>query len=135
MPGAEVFFDTSVLLYLLSTDGKKADRVEALLEGSGSISVQVLNEFAAVARGKLAMSFAEIREILATVRAVCRIHPLTVEMHDRATEIAERYRFSVYDSVIVASAQLAGCKTLCTEYLQPQIIEGQLIVMNPFLPA
>ena len=46
----------------------------------------------------------EIREILATVRTVCRTHPLMVETHDHAIEIAERYKFSVYDSVIVASA-------------------------------
>jgi len=134
MPDAEVCIDTSVQLYLLSEDDRKADRVEALLQDSGNVSVQVLNEFTAVSRGKLGMSFAEIREILATVRAVCRTHPLTLETHDRAIEIAERYRFSVYDSVIVASAYLAGCKTLYAEDLQHlQVIERQLTIINPFL--
>ena len=81
------------------------------------------------------MSFAEIREILATVRTVCRTHPLTLETHERALEIAERYRFSVYDSLIVASARLACCKTLYAEDLQHlQVIEGQLTIINPFLP-
>ena len=81
------------------------------------------------------MSFAEIREILGTVRAVCRIHSLTTETHDRAIEIAERYKFSMYDSVIVASAYLAGCRTLYAEDLQHlQIIERQLTIVNPFLP-
>jgi predicted nucleic acid-binding protein len=135
MPDADVFFDTSVLLYLLSADEKKADRVEALLQDCGHVSVQVLNEFTAVSRGKLGMSFAEIREILGTVRAVCRIHSLTTETHDRATEIAERYKFSMYDSGIVASAYLAGCRTLYAEDLQHlQIIERQLTIVNPFLP-
>jgi predicted nucleic acid-binding protein len=135
MPDADVFFDTSVLLYLLSADEKKADRVEALLQDFGHVSVQVLNEFTAVSRGKLGMSFAEIREILTTVRAVCRTHPLTLETLDRAIEVAERYKFSVYDSVIVTSAYLAGCKTLYAEDLQHrQVIEGQLTIMNPFLP-
>ena len=130
-----VFFDTSVLLYLLSADEKKADRVEALLQDFGHVSVQVLNEFTAVSRGKLGMSFAEIREILTTVRAVCRIHSLTTETHDRAIEIAERCKFSVYDSVIVASAHLAGCKILYAKDLQHlQVIEGQLTIINPFLP-
>ena len=31
---------------------------------------------------------------------------------DKATEIAERYGFSFYDSVIVASALLAGCRPM-----------------------
>jgi len=133
MSDAESFFDTSVLLYLLSTDGAKADRVEELLDESGAISVQVLNEFTVVALRKLGLSFAELREVLGIIRAVCVTHPLTVEHHDKAVEIAERYRFSFYDSVIVASALLSDCKTLYSEDLQHrQVIEKQLTVINPF---
>ena len=74
MSGADSFFDTSVLLYLLSSDTEKADRVEA-----------------------------------------------------------ERYKFSFYDSVIVASALHARCKILYSEDLQHgQVIEKQLRVTNPF---
>lgn len=133
MTGAEAFFDTSVLLYLLSADAESADRAETLLGQSGVISVQVLNEFTAVASRKLAMPPAETREVLDTVRAVCRTESLTVEDHDRAVEIVERYRFSFYDSVIVASALRSGCKTLYSEDLQHgQIIDRQLTIINPF---
>ena len=48
MNGAEVFFDTNVLLYLMSADEAKADRAESLIGAGGVISVQVLNEFASV---------------------------------------------------------------------------------------
>jgi predicted nucleic acid-binding protein len=48
MSGADSFFDTSVLLYLLSDDTVRADRIETLLSARGVISVQVLNEFAVV---------------------------------------------------------------------------------------
>jgi predicted nucleic acid-binding protein len=41
MSGAESFFDTSVLLYLLCSDEEKADRVEGLLAESGTISVGI----------------------------------------------------------------------------------------------
>lgn len=134
MSDAESFFDTSVLLYLLSAETLKADRVEELLEKSGAISVQVLNEFTAVAIRKLGLSFAEVREVLGVIRTLCVTHSLTVEHHDKATEIAERYRFSFYDSVIVASALLSGCKTLYSEDLQHrQAIDKQLTVVNPFL--
>lgn len=133
MSDADSFFDTSVLLYLLSADADKADRVEDLLERSGVISVQVLNEFTVVATRKLGLSFAEAREVLGTVRMVCATHPLTVEHHDKGAEIAERYRFSFYDSVIIASALLARCKTLYSEDLQHrQTIDSQLTVINPF---
>ena len=51
MPGS--FFDTNVLVYLASGDVAKADRAEATLAKGGSISVQVLNELANVARRKM----------------------------------------------------------------------------------
>lgn len=133
MSGAEAFFDTNVLLYLISADTQKADRVEELLEQPAVISVQVLNEFTAVASRKLGMSLTDIREVLETVRKVCRSEPLTIEDYDRAVEIAMRYKFSFYDSVIVASSLRAGCKTLYSEDLQHrQVIERQLTVINPF---
>jgi predicted nucleic acid-binding protein len=136
MSGAESFFDTSVLLYLLSGEAEKADRAETLLEQSGVISVQVLDEFTVVAIRKLGLSFAEVREVLGVVRSLCVTHPLTIEHHDKGTAIAERYGFSFYDSVIVASALLASCKTLYSEELQHrQIIEKQLAVINPFASA
>ena len=53
MSGAESFFDTNILLYLLSGESDKADRAEVVLVKGGIISVQVLNEFAAVASRKL----------------------------------------------------------------------------------
>jgi predicted nucleic acid-binding protein len=133
MSGADSFFDTSVLLYLLSSDSEKADRVEALLAESGTISVQVLNEFTAVASRKLKMPLVEIREVLETIRDICRTEPLTIEDHDRACEIMERYRFSFYDSVILASALHAGCKILYSEDLQHgQVIDEHLRITNPF---
>ena len=79
----------------------KADRVEELLIGGGTISVQVLNEFAAVASRKLSLSWGEIKDILGPIRAICEVDPVSIETHDRAIEIAGRYRFSFYDSAIV----------------------------------
>jgi predicted nucleic acid-binding protein len=128
------FFDTNVLLYLLSDDIAKADMAETLLAKGGMISVQVLNEFSSVASRKLGMSWREIREILDTVRAVCGVVPVTIESHDRAIDLSERYGFSIYDSLILASAILAGCITLFTEDLQNgQCIDDQVIVRNPFM--
>jgi len=134
MSAADVFFDTSIVLYLLSADTRKADRVEALLGAGGAISVQVLNEFAAVARRKAGLSWPEVREVLSALRATCVAHPLTEDTHDRGLDIAERYGFSLYDSMIVAAARDAGCATLFSEDLQHrQVIDGILTVRNPFI--
>ncbi|MBA2592222.1 MAG: PIN domain-containing protein [Pseudomonadota bacterium] len=133
MNDPEAFHDTNIVLYLLSSDPVKADCAEALLAAGGRISVQVLNEFVAVATRKFGMSWSEIGEILSIVRAVCRVEPLTVETHDRARLIAERYRFGFYDALIVATALLSGCTVLYSEDLQAgQKIDSQLTVVNPF---
>jgi predicted nucleic acid-binding protein len=133
MSAADTFFDTNVLLYLLSDDTAKGDRAEQLLAGGGSISVQVLNEFAAVAAGKFAIEITKIREILSAIRLVCSVKPLEVETHELGLELAERYRYSVYDSMILAAALRAGCSTLFSEdYQDGQTIEG-LTIRNPFV--
>jgi predicted nucleic acid-binding protein len=133
MSAAERFFDTNVILYLLSGDDARADRAEKELSAGGVVSVQVLNEFASVALRKLKMSIAEIREVLATIRAVCTIVPISEETHDLGLQVAERYGLSVYDAMIVAAAVLAGCKTVMSEDMQDgQILEGRLQVRNPF---
>ena len=60
MANSTVFFDTNILLYLLSDDTTKADQAEALLSAGGVISVQVLNEFTSIAYRKLKMTYREI---------------------------------------------------------------------------
>ena len=130
---AGAFFDTNVLLYLLSADAAKADRAEELLAGSGTVSVQVMNEFAAVALRKLGMSHGEVREALAPIRSVCRVVPLTAETHDEALGIAERYGYSLYDALILGAARMAGCGRVYSEDMQAgQVIDEGLVIVNPF---
>lgn len=134
MRETDPFFDTNVLLYLLSNDTAKANRAEALLAAGGVISVQVLNEFASVASRKLRMSWVEIIDVLKTLQAVCHVEPLDLQTHELALKIAERYGFSVYDAMILAAAQRAGCRMVFSEDLQDgQLIKPQLTVVNPFV--
>lgn len=128
------FFDTNILLYLLSEDSRKADRAEAILAMGGVISVQVLNEFASVVSRKLKMTYAEIRDVLQIVRAVCQTQALTIETHELGLDIAERLGFSLYDSMIVSAAMQSGCTILYSEDMKHgQEIDDQLVITNPFL--
>lgn len=133
MRGTDAFFDTNILLYLLSADAAKADRAEQVIAQGGLISVQVLNEFASVASRKLKMSYAEIRDFLTTMRSMVAVEPLSVQTHESALVLAERYGFAFYDALIVAAALLAGCQILYSEDLQDgHYIENRLLVRNPF---
>ena len=133
MSAAEHFVDTNVLLYLLSDDTAKADRAEEVVAAGATVSVQVLNEFAAVALRKLRMNAAEVREALEPIIKICTIVPLTLSVHQRGLAVAGRYRLSLYDALIAAAALDAGCTTLYTEDLQDgQLLDGALRVKNPF---
>jgi predicted nucleic acid-binding protein len=47
--------------------------------------------------------------------------------------VMERYRFSFYDSLIIATALEASCTTLYSEDMQHgQLIENKLLIINPF---
>ena len=127
------FFDSNVLLYLVSDDTAKAERAEALLVGGGTISVQVLNEMSNVAMRKHGMRWLQVDALLEPVRALCRIEPLTEDTFDLGRRLAERYQFSVYDAMIVAAALLAEADTLYSEDMQDGLlVEGQLRIRNPF---
>ena len=133
MPETKVFIDTNILLYLLSEDSNKADRAETIVQAGGTISVQVLNELANVTHRKLAMSWMEINELLSLIRSLCSIEPLTIETHDMGILIAERYKLSVYDAMIVAAALIVGCETLYSEDMQDGLlIDNPLRICNPF---
>jgi len=134
MSAASTFFDTNVLLYMLSNDLVKAGRAEITVAMGGVINVQVLNEFVSVARRKFKLSWSEIADALAPIHAVCRVVPLTRECHDVAVILATRYVIHIYDA-IVAAAISAGRPDLQTEDLQHgQLFARRLRVNNPFLP-
>jgi predicted nucleic acid-binding protein len=132
MPGS--FLDSNVLIYLASDESGKADRAEQVVAAGGTISVQVLNEVANVARRKMGLSWAETRGFLALIRGLLSVAPITVEIHEAGLALAERYGFSLYDAMIVASALSTGCDTLWSEDMQHGMaIEGGLRIANPFL--
>lgn len=130
---AKAFFDTNILIYAFAQNDPRSDAAEALLAAGGTISVQILNEFVAVALRKLAMPWEEVLESLAAIRTLC-LPPvsLTVETHEAALKVARRYGYRIHDSLVVAAALQAGCNTLYSEDLQDGEVIGALTIRNPF---
>lgn len=128
-----VFFDSNVLLYMLSEDMDKANRAEVLLAGGGTISVQVLNELTLAGRRKFRLDWRGIDQFLGPVRGLCEIKPMTEDTYDLGRTLAERYQLPVYDAMIVASALLAGADTLYSEDMNDGLlVEDRLRIRNPF---
>ena len=129
------FIDSNIVLYLLSGDAVKGDRAEAVLQAGGVISVQVLNEVASVCLRKLKMPWEEVDALLLAVKAACDVQPLTIESHEKAVELAKRFKLSLYDANIVASALISGAQLLLSEDMHSGLLIDGLLIQNPFIAA
>ena len=139
MSGAD-FLDSNVLVYLFDpTDARCKSIAEQLVsrahhEGTAIVSFQVVQETLNVLTRKLkpAMGREDARLALQNILApLWRIQP-SAALYSRALDLQERYKFSFYDSLIVAAALEAGCARLLSEDLQHgQRVEG-LKIKNPF---
>lgn len=135
MPAAErAFIDSHIVLYALDADQQKRDVAWNLLFTRPCISLQVLNECSNVLNRKRQWHVQDVAQALDKI-----LRFVTVEYSDIATvrlawKLLERYRFSYYDSLILAAALSAGCSLLYSEDMQhEQVIEGRLTIVNPFL--
>jgi predicted nucleic acid-binding protein len=129
----EVFLDTNVLVYSLSSDDKKRKSAMALIAARPTISVQVLNEFVNVVRKKLHWDLEKIPTFLKPIRKDCSVVALTEQTHDLAMQIATDHKYKIYDANIVAAAELAGCDVLYSEDMQHGQRIGRVLIQNPFV--
>ena len=129
-----VFFDSNILIYAFTQAGNKTNTAQQILSLGGAVNVQALNETANTLRRQFNVGWPRIGQIIDAVVRVCpRPLPVALETHRAALHICERYKYSIYDGLIIAAAREAGCVTLYSEDLQHgQIIEG-LRIVNPFL--
>lgn len=132
MSAERCFFDTNAIAYFASPDADKARQAKHLLGFGGTISVQVLNELTLVMRRKFAMSWLEVHEILNIIKTVLDVVPVTLSVHEEGIRLAERYKLSVYDAMIVAAAIETNCDVLWSEDMQHGMKIGGLEIRNPF---
>jgi predicted nucleic acid-binding protein len=121
-------------VYAVAQDDPRSQSAEELISAGGTVSVQILNEFAAVVRKKTKMPWREVHLALESVKVLCpNPLPITIDTHKQALAIAEKYGYRIYDALIVASALEARCAILYSEDMQDgQVINGKLTVRNPF---
>ena len=134
---AKSFFDTNFFIYLYSEDelDKQAQILTQIKNTENRwISTQVLNELSNTLRRKFKLEYADIVKVIAEIRANFEIITVQIETIELALKIAEKYRYSYYDSAIIAAALESSCTLLYSEDMQHnQIIEGQLKIINPFV--
>ena len=137
-----VFLDTNIFVYaFLASEPRKRSKAVELIEaclgsGRGSVSYQVVQEFANVARKKFASSLSASdckAFIAAAMQPLNRVSSSTGLVHS-ALDLQDELRYSFYDCLMVAAALQSDADTLYTEDLQHwQLVRGTLRIVNPFL--
>lgn len=129
------FLDTNIIIYSYSQDepDKQQRAIECVQAGTPWISTQVLNETVNVLRRKFSLEYPQILAVVHELTQQLQTAIVSVNTIQSALAIAERYQYSYFDSLIVASALEIGCDRLYSEDLQNgQQINNQLTVINPF---
>ncbi len=133
-----VFVDTNVFVYAKldsSRDAEKREQAVAALSsitGEILVSTQVLSEFS-VALLRHNVEEVSVVKAIHEIAAECTVASIHLATIKRALSLREKYRFSFWDTLILASALECGCRVILSEDLQhEQVIEKSLKVVNPF---
>ena len=136
------FIDTNVLVYAFDrTAGQKNDRARELLaalwsNGSGCLSMQVLQEFFVTVTGRLShrLSHEEAARRVAHYSG-WHVHEPGRQDLLAAIDLRSGLRISFWDAMIVQSAKRMECEVLWTEDLNDGQRYAGVLVRNPFVDS
>jgi len=132
----KVFLDTNLIIYLYSEkEPVKREAVCQILNKYNCVTnIQSLKEASNVWFRKFGWDGPKIKEHLDNVELVCdEILQISRKTIDRAIDAKDRYGFSFYDCVMLASALEGNCDIIFSEDMNDgQIIDGKLKIANPF---
>lgn len=132
------FIDSNIWIYALTNTPKddiRHDRAVLLLEDTEHIviSTQVVNEVFSNLRRKFSVTDGRLKALLADWMADYTLVSLTPEQINLACDLRNGYKLSYWDSLMIASALDAGCRTVYSEDMQHGlVIENCLTIINPF---
>ena len=133
MPAERIFIDSNVMIYAYFKQDEKKQRVsKQLIAQNAVISTQVLQEMTNTLHRKMKVDYSIVRSILQECLQNCDINTNTSDTVFLAIDIAKRYGFSFYDSLIIAAALESKCTTLYSEDMHDNQRIENLTIKNPF---
>jgi predicted nucleic acid-binding protein len=130
------FVDTNLFVYLYSdADAPKKELViRAINPHERFVSTQVLNEFCNVCIRKLHLPVSSVHNAVLEIKDSCNLVVVDDDTVLSALELHEKYRYSYYDSLMLATALECRCNVLLSEDMHDgQIIEDTLKIQNVFV--
>lgn len=129
------FFDSNILIYAMSDDYPKNQIARQLLNHCQVvISTQVVNEFCNVMIKKKYIDFSKLSYVISAFSNEYEILVVDTKIVIDALNVKERYRYSYWDSLMIACALKMGVSILYSEDMaHGQMIDGKLKIVNPFI--
>jgi predicted nucleic acid-binding protein len=131
----KVFLDTNIIVYAHSdVEPEKQRTAQTIIAKMVTvISTQVLQETSNTLVKKFKHSWPDVSKVIIEVASNNMVHTNTAKTVFYACAMADKYHFSFYDSLIIASALECDCNILFSEDLQDgQVIENILKIVDPF---
>ena len=130
-----IFIDTNLWIYLHSKD-EKHEVVAKLIKENFSqiiISVQVVGEIYNTLTRKGIKTAADTKRIIQNITSSFPPVSIAHTTATKAISISIKFKFSYWDSLIIASSLENDCRYLYSEDLNHgQIIDRSLTIINPF---
>lgn len=132
----DFFIDSNIWLYaFMDESSPKPALAKALIAQNNIVlSTQVLNEVCNNLIRKAGYTEPEIQQTIRGLAAAYRILDVTLPIIQQASVLRVAYRLSYWDSLILATAQDAGCSVVYSEDMQDGLKVDELTLRNPFKP-
>ncbi len=132
---SDIAVDTNVLIYLHDkSDDVKRSKANVILANNPKIPTQVISEYLNTTRRLLPLSKEDLLIQTAALFTSCETIPTSISTLSLAALLIKKYRFQLFDAVIVAASLEGACKTLLSEDMHNGlVINGALTIINPFL--
>jgi len=135
----KIFVDSNVWVYLFTSNEVSKNTVARNFIADNSlngnvlvVSYQVLNEVAAVLKIKKKFDEEKIRFVIEKMLNLCEVQNFTKSILLKASALRDEYKFSYWDSLIVATASEAHCNKLSSEDMQHGQTISDLKILNIF---
>ncbi len=132
----KIYLDTNIIIYLYSTDepSKRQDCLNLIKEYQEIIiNIHVLNEFTNIMLKKFKLKHDDVISAISELVTNFTTVSFDVKTIQSAIQISNKYKFSYFDSLMIASALENKCSLFVSEDLQHnQVVDDFLKIINPF---
>lgn len=136
----KIFFDTNVLIYSYDNSDERKHKIafnlisDIISKEEIVIGTQVINEFIVIMTTKVKnlLGLDEVEKIITRFKENFEIRETKIEDINKAISIHKSYKFSYWDSLIIATAINTDSEILYSEDLQHNMVINNLKIINPF---